>query len=270
MPRINASLIERLERVLGVGKNRVYRLIAQKVAETHLPRHLAAIVLASEKAISIARYATADDLAEIRQSGGPRTFSQRGSEHVTSVITKKNKIRKPNNQDRKTVFVVHGRNEHLRKSLFNFLRALGLSPLEWVKAIALTKKPSPYVGEILEAAFSKAAAIIVLLSPDDEAKLKDNLIRLSDGPDERQLTGQSRANVLFEAGMAFGRDAHRTLLVQIGPHRPFSDIGGRHVLRFDGTPAKRREFATKLQNAGCNVDITGDDWLYEGNFNLDK
>jgi hypothetical protein len=41
-------------------------MIERKVAETHLDRHLAAIVVASENQINIARYATSDELAAIR------------------------------------------------------------------------------------------------------------------------------------------------------------------------------------------------------------
>jgi hypothetical protein len=41
-------------------------MIEQKVAETRLDRHLAAIVLASENGINIAKYATSDELAMIR------------------------------------------------------------------------------------------------------------------------------------------------------------------------------------------------------------
>lgn len=59
----------------------------------------------------------------------------------------------------KRVFVVHGRNTKLRDSLFAFLRAIGLEPIEWPQAIALTRKATPYVGEILEAAFNHAQAV---------------------------------------------------------------------------------------------------------------
>jgi predicted nucleotide-binding protein len=54
---------------------------------------------------------------------------------------------------------------------------------------------------------AKARAVLVLLSPDDEAKLRDLFISPSDGSFERELTPQARPNVLFEAGLAFGRDA---------------------------------------------------------------
>lgn len=66
MPRINQDLFKRLQKKLGVGKTRIYELIERKVAETHLERHLAAIVLASENAIPISKYASSEDLAIIR------------------------------------------------------------------------------------------------------------------------------------------------------------------------------------------------------------
>jgi predicted nucleotide-binding protein len=62
--------------------------------------------------------------------------------------------------DGRTVFVVHGRNQAARKAMFAFLRAVGLNPLEWSEAIALTGSGSPYIGDILEAAFSRAQAVV--------------------------------------------------------------------------------------------------------------
>lgn len=138
--------------------------------------------------------------------------------------------------------------------------------MEWTQALKLTRKGSPYVGEVLDAAFQEAAAIVVLLTPDDEARLLPQFLQPRDPRHERELTGQARANVLFEAGMAFGKNPNSTVLVQIGDTRPFSDVGGRHVLFLSDTPASRQEFATKLANAGCNVDTSGTDWLTAGTF----
>ncbi|MDX6439228.1 MAG: hypothetical protein QOF45_1811 [Gaiellaceae bacterium] len=150
--------------------------------------------------------------------------------------------------------------------MFAFLRSLGLRPLEWSQAVSRTGSATPYVGEILDAAFDGARAVIVLFTPDDVTMLRDEF-RVDGDPEwESMLTGQARPNVLFEAGMAFGRDDKRTLLVEFGKLRPFSDVGGRHVLRFDGTIGHRQALAVRLRDAGCEVDMDGEDWHTAGDF----
>lgn len=168
--------------------------------------------------------------------------------------------------DTRTVFVVHGRNMRARDAMFSFLRSLNLAPMEFAEAIAATGRPSPYVGEILNAAFGRAAAVIVLLTPDDEARLRSEYRMSGDPTHEVSLTGQARPNVLFEAGMAIGRDEDRTVLVELGHTRPFSDIGGRHLLRIDNRTERRQELAQRLLAAGCDVNIAGTDWHKAGDF----
>lgn len=271
MPKINPDLLERLATKLGVGKGRIYALIDEKVRSAHLPRHLAAIALAAERGIGISKFATSDQLAEIRQtavSAAPRPVivesvalsGRRPASNARSSAAKA----KPRRG--KTVFVVHGRDMAARDAMFSFLRSVGLQPLEWTQALKLVKKGSPYVGEVLEAAFREAAAVVVLMTPDDEARLNPGFLKASDPTYEKTLTGQARPNVLFEAGMAFGKDPNSTVLVQLGDIRPFSDVGGRHVVHLGNQPTSRQEFVTKLANAGCNVDTSGTDWLSSGNF----
>jgi predicted nucleotide-binding protein len=164
------------------------------------------------------------------------------------------------------VFVVHGRNEAARNSMFQFLRALGLQPIEWNQAIKMTEEPTPYVGTILETAFREAAGVVVLLTPDDEARLRKKYRKPRDPNYERRLIGQARPNVLFEAGMAFGRNPQNTVLIQVGAVKEFSDLAGRHIVRLGNDPTSRQAFATRLANAGCNVDTSGSDWLTAGDF----
>lgn len=130
----------------------------------------------------------------------------------------------------------------------------------------MTGEPTPYVGTILETAFREAAAVVVLLTPDDEARLLKRFRRPRDPKWESRLTGQARPNVLFEAGMAFGRNPQNTVLVQIGAVKEFSDVAGRHIVRLANDPSSRQGLATRLANAGCNVDTSGSDWLKAGNF----
>lgn len=161
------------------------------------------------------------------------------------------------------VFVVHGRNLPARDAVFSFLRAIGLRPIEWDQAVAATGQGSPYVGQVLDAAFEQGQAVVVLLTPDDVAYLRSDYGHGEDDP-EATPTPQARPNVLFEAGMAMGRNADRTILVGLGSLRPFSDVAGRHVLRLSNDPGARRSLADRLRTAGCDVDLTGSSWLTEG------
>lgn len=167
--------------------------------------------------------------------------------------------------DRRSVFVVHGRNEPLRKSIFDFLRSIDLSPMEWDHAVALTGEGSPYVGQILDAAFDRAAAVVVLMTPDEIAYLQPKYAQDEDDP-ETHPAAQARPNVLFEAGMALGRDARRTVLVEVGHVRPFSDVAGRHAIRLTNEMASRQALAKRLETAGCEVSLTGTDWHSTGDF----
>ena len=127
----------------------------------------------------------------------------------------------------------------------------------------MTGEASPYVGQILDVAFSSAQAIVVLLTPDEIAYLR-NEYWASPTDTDRHAAPQARPNVLFEAGMAMGRDTRRTILVEFGSVRPFSDIAGRHLLRLDNTVERRNDLVVRLRNAGCDVDTAGTDWLTAG------
>jgi predicted nucleotide-binding protein len=260
-------------------RSRLYALIDRKVQQTHLPRELAAIALASERGIGIARFATSEQLAEIRQvaraaAPAPVVVPASTAPVARPKRTGKSLARRPLRRGKlarrrgTSVFVVHGRNEHARRELFVFLRALGLQPIEWNQALRMTKQASPYVGAILDTAFREAVAVVVLFTPDDEARLRAAYRKKREPLHERNLSGQARPNVLFEAGMAFGRNPDSTVLVELGDLRPFSDIGGRHIVHLSNQATSRQELATKLANAGCNVDTSGQDWLEAGDLSL--
>lgn len=171
--------------------------------------------------------------------------------------------------DGRTVFVVHGRNARLRQEFFSFLRAAGLDPLEWSEAVRLTGQGAPYIGEILDRAFAEAAAVIVLLTPDDEVRLSPGLLMESDGASERDWLLQPRPNVLFEAGMAFGRHPDRTILVVVGSPKPFSDVAGRHVVHLSNDVSRRIDLIDRLRQVGCSVKVQDRrDWLDTGDFSL--
>jgi predicted nucleotide-binding protein len=162
--------------------------------------------------------------------------------------------------DPKKVMVVHGRDEEARLAMFTFLRALGLEPQEWGALVEATGSAAPYIGEVLDKAFGVARAVVVLFTPDDEASLRLELRGANEPDHETTPTPQARPNVLFEAGMALGIHPERTVLVELGQLRPFSDIYGRHVVRLNGTDKPLKEIARRLSAAGCAVNEKDDDW----------
>jgi predicted nucleotide-binding protein len=267
MATINQKLLLRLSDKLGVRKARIYKIIDDKVRQSHLPRDLAAIAVASEHGVGISKFATEDQLAILRgvvkSEAPPSVVVPRPAESAPRRRVSSGQRKTANLTRRRgnSVFVVHGRDRPARDALFAFLRALDLQPLEWTQAIKNTGQASPDIGTILERAFTDAAAVVVLLTPDDEARLRRMHLKSNDPGYEKNLTGQARPNVLFEAGMAFGRNPNSTVLVQLGDLRPFSDVAGKHISRLGNDATSRNEIAVKLANAGCNVNTSGTDWL---------
>jgi len=172
--------------------------------------------------------------------------------------------------DSKKVFVVHGRDSRLREDFFSFLRALGLEPIEWSEALKLTGKATPYTGEAIESAFKNAQAVIVLLSPDDEVRLTPELWKDNEEENEKAKTLQARPNVLFEAGMAFGTHPDRTLLIEVGEVKAFSDVAGRHIVKLSNSSDSRNDIAERLRTSGCDVSTSWNDWLKIGNFDVTR
>jgi predicted nucleotide-binding protein len=169
-------------------------------------------------------------------------------------------------KDAAKVFVVFGRNNKARKSLFDFLRSIKLDPQEWSEWVIQTGHPSPYIGDVLKTGFQHAQAFVVLMTPDDEARLREPLRNEHDESYEIDLTPQPRQNVIFEAGMAMAIDERRTILVSLGKVRLMSDIFGRHLVRLDDTPERRKDLAQRLETAGCPVKLDGNDWFTAGEF----
>jgi predicted nucleotide-binding protein len=170
-----------------------------------------------------------------------------------------------NEVPRRSVFVVHGRNDQARVAMFEFLNSLGLEPLTWEKLLATTGEASPYVGQVLSVGFRVAHAVVVVLTPDDEARLRAPLRGPREPAYETELTPQARPNVLFEAGMALSSHPTRTVLVELGQLRPFSDVAGRHTIRMNNSVEQRLALADRLRTAGCAVDLNGA-WRDAGDF----
>jgi predicted nucleotide-binding protein len=269
MAKINQALIERIAAKLGITNKAVYPHIQKVVSETALERDLAALVLALRNGININRFSTPEQRKEIRGAHATANEDERSRAPVVDAAPRRpsgGKTKRTKKAKGNSVFVVHGRDEELRKSMFAFLRALGLNPMEWGHAVETARGANPYVGQILESAMEKVQAVVVLFSPDERAQLKEHFCSRDERKSEGKLQGQPRPNVLFEAGLALGAYPDKTLLVQVGKVRGFSDIAGKHLVRLSDAPERRHEVANRLRKIGCTVNEVGTDWMYEGRF----
>ncbi len=268
MAPINPKLLERLEKKLGIGRRHLNARITEIANRQRMERITAALILAADEGIGINPYSTLEERAAMRLAAFPASQPV-----ISPVISQKQQNRRASKSrsairqtDANSVFVVHGRDEALRRSMFEFLYSIGLKPLEWEKALLLAKGVNPHIGEILDAAMSRVQAVVVLFSPDDDAMLHASLHGKKEPAGERKLQGQPRPNVLFEAGLAMGRHSEKTLIVQVGTVRGFSDIAGRHVVRLTDEQGKRNDVINRLAKIGCKVDRTGNDWMTAGKF----
>jgi predicted nucleotide-binding protein len=263
---INPQLLDVIAKRQGISVKGVYPQITKIALETFLERDLAALVLATRRRININKFSTPAQRAAIRShlAGGGNDVPPAAS--VPTVRTSANRSKAPKKRTKgNSVFVVHGRDESLRKSMFEFLRALGLNPMEWSTAVAHAKGGNPYIGDILDAAMAKVEAVIVLFSPDELAQLKQQFWGPDDKHADGQLAGQARPNVIFEAGLALGAHPEKTVIVQVGRVRAFSDIAGKHLVRLSQDKG-RSDLANRLKKLGCPVVTTGEDWMNAGHF----
>jgi predicted nucleotide-binding protein len=163
-----------------------------------------------------------------------------------------------------SVFLVAGRDNAIVSAVMTFLRSMQIGVLEWEQAVQRTGRPNPYVGDVVETGMSIAGATLVLLTPDDITQLREDLLLEDDSAEERTPRGQARPNVFYEAGFADSLGRDRTIIVEAGPVKPFSDIAGRHLVRLDGSAGSRNALAGRLKAAGLTPDLSGRDWLTAG------
>lgn len=271
---IDARLIEKLKKGLGLGRSRVYKLIEKSAVQHSVPPNIAALVLARDYSIPFHRFASPEELQSVQHIRNVQliptgTVPNPAQPFAAPRAPAKRKAARTVKASRKradAVFVVHGRDIKARDNLAIFLRSLKVDVIEWEKALELTGKANPYIKEVIDAGFARAQAIVVLLTPDDEAKLRTPFARKDDPSHEKRLSGQPRQNVIFEAGLAFGRYDSNTILVQIGKLRPMSDVSGIHIVNLTGSPTSRKQLVGKLKVTGVEYDDSGADWLTHGKF----
>jgi predicted nucleotide-binding protein len=270
---IDTKLLTALENKLGLSRSQVYRKISDVAASKHLPRKLAAISLASQCKLPLQRFATDDELAQLRGATPVRHSDNVSTSAVVDRIplrplakARKSRI-KPTKDN--SMFVVHGRDAKLNRDMYAFLASIGIVPMEWNHAIKAARGgANPIVGDVIREAMESVQGVMVLLSPDEEAKLKNKLATDGDKKKNLHVKGfQPRPNVILEAGLALGAHSDKTILVQVGDIREISDIAGKHMVYLSNSFASRKHLADRLESKlKFKVDLTGTTWQDVGDF----
>jgi predicted nucleotide-binding protein len=161
--------------------------------------------------------------------------------------------------DRKAVMVIYGHDTPANQALFAWLRAIGLRPREWSQLIQASGSASPFIGEVLNKALHDVQAVIAFFTPDEYVT--------SSEADQSKGRFQARPNVLIEAGMALIAHPTRTIIAVLGDQELPSDLAGRHYVRLTHTSVQPlHDLAGRLRDAGCDIDLTGSDWLIPSHF----
>jgi predicted nucleotide-binding protein len=157
-------------------------------------------------------------------------------------------------ENRKSVMVIYGHDRQANDALFAWLRAIGLHPREWSQLIRASGSASPFIGEVLDKALRDVQAVIAFFTPDEHVT-----------PARADHSGgrfQARPNVLIEAGMALITHPTRTIIAVLGDQELPSDLAGRHYVRLSHTDVEPlNDLAGRLSDAGCDIDLSGNDWL---------
>lgn len=161
--------------------------------------------------------------------------------------------------NRKAVMVIYGHDTEANDALFGWLRAVGLQPREWSQLIRASGSASPFIGEVLDKALHDVQAVVAFFTPDEYV----TAARTDHGRGRRQ----ARPNVLIEAGMALIAHPTRTIIAVLGNQELPSDLAGRHYVRLSPTHVQPlNDLAGRLADAGCDIDLSGSDWLHPDRF----
>lgn len=110
------------------------------------------------------------------------------------------------------VFIVHGRDESKKFELSCFLYEQGLKPVILHEQV----NNGQTIIEKIESN-SDVACAIILLTPDDEGRLRNS---------EKSLKTRARQNVIFEAGYFMGKLGRNRTIILSGVEETMSDIQG--------------------------------------------
>ena len=156
-------------------------------------------------------------------------------------------------EKRQSVYIVEGKNGKETKRIEELLQnTFGLHCLT-KQDVAGSTGGSSFIGDILNVAFEKAQAVIVLLTPEENVRLRQKFWRTNEDVLETEFHPQPTQEQIFEAGYAFGKFPQRTILIRTGEIRPMSDIVGRFILSKEEVTPPAIQLRDNLLQAGCII-----------------
>jgi predicted nucleotide-binding protein len=180
------------------------------------------------------------------------------------------------------VFVVkHERNTWAYDAISRFLEAIDVNVVTWEAAEeaaedALREKKdarrSLTVIDIVNKGFDLASCAVVLMTPDDEARLRAEFREppLGDEEHEVELRPQPRPNVLFEAGIAWALYEDRTIFVEFSDLPPIewpSDLHGLLRVQLGEGEDGPRRLARRILGPERWAEVkAGEAWRASGRF----
>jgi len=203
--------------------------------------------------IAIERLEEAKALAAIKDRGKPHQFNRKSGLEIfglskSSLISDNNNIETDNpvnNIDKSlnNIFVVHGHNDELRKSVKQLLEDIGCHP------IILQDSPSynKTLIEKLELYAKKVNYAVVLLTADDMG-----------GPINKpeNQNPRPRQNVIFELGLFVGKLERKNVFVLYEPGvEILSDYRGVMYIKIDIDGLWSKTLADELNASELSIDI---------------
>jgi hypothetical protein len=152
-----------------------------------------------------------------------------------------------------SIFLVHGRDKQARLHVKELLGQLSLQAYSFEDAVLWLQKGAPFAREVLECAMQRVYAIVVLMTGDDEGRLRPEFC--DSGSRECVTSQRARENVIFEAGLAMGLFPDKTVIVKKGRFPLPSDLTGIIHVELDPSNESRIALANRLRAIGCKVVV---------------
>jgi predicted nucleotide-binding protein len=140
------------------------------------------------------------------------------------------------------VFIVHGKDEHLKETTARFLEKIGLKPIVLHEQ---SNKGKTIIEKFED--YSDVSFAVILMTPDDVGKIND---------DKENLRARARQNVILELGYFLGKLGrnHVAALVKGDIEIP-SDYSGILFTGVDPNGMWKMALAKEIKASGIDIDL---------------